>query len=495
MPAADSQPVSRRDLLIGAGLSSVALAGCDRILSFAAALAGDRMPSSFEAPRTQELDPAHHLLSRIGFGPRPGDLEHVQRVGWRATIEQQLEPDSIDDLACDLRTQVIDTVQLATPYLYELPPEQVELELCRWSLLSAVYSRRQLREVLVEVWSDHLHVATGKGACKRLRTVDYRDVIRRHALGRFRDLLQASALSPAMLVYLDGNQNKVEHAGDRPNENYARELLELHTLGVHGGYSQQDVQEAARCLTGFVVREDGTPGAVEFVPERHDNGEKMVLGQQIPAGGGRSDLDRLLDIVSRHPATERRIAGLLARAFVADDPPAAVIDTAAHTFHASDGDLKATVRAILLSGALEEPSSMGAKIKRPFRFVVSALRALFADTHAKEDDLLRALDRMGHRPFAWPTPDGYPTRSDEWLHTLLPRMRFGLQLARGRVAGVRLDLAQLEAAVQGADPRERIVAHLLGRAPGAQELASISAGGSFADVVGLTLSSPGFQRF
>lgn len=453
------------------------------------------MPARFSPPTTVSIDDAHHLLCRIGFGPRPGDLERVKKIGWRETIDEQLTPGEIDDLACEVRTRVIDTAHLDAPYLYEFPPEQVELELCRWAVLSAVYSRRQLFEVMVEIWGDHLHVATGKGECKRLRTVDYREVVRRHALGRFRDLVGASALSPAMLVYLDGAQNKVERPEDRPNENYARELLELHTLGVHGGYTQRDVQEAARCLTGFVVLDRRTPGAVEFVSERHDHGEKQVLGHTIPAGGGRGDLEALLDIVCQHPSTERRIATLLCKAFIADEPPASVIDSATQTFHATSGDIRATVRAILLSEAFAQAPARGAKIKRPFRFIVSGLRSLFADTHAKGEDLLRALDRMGHRPFTWPTPDGYPTAGEKWLHTLLPRMRFGLQLARGNVEGVRLDLPRLEAAVSAADAREGVVAHLLGRVPTAAERDTIVAGRSFADVLGLTLASPAFQRF
>ncbi|MFO0554613.1 MAG: DUF1800 domain-containing protein [Polyangiaceae bacterium] len=483
--------VDRRAFLLGAGALSVA-AGCDRVLSFAAELFGDAIPERFAAPATVDLDPDWHLLSRTSFGPRPGDLDLVRSMGRAAFLDWQLSPEAIDDTACEIRTAGIDSPHLPASLLFELPPDQIEEELARYTLLQAVYCRRQLHEVLVEFWSDHFHVAIGKSLCAHLTPFDYRTVARRHALGRFRDLLGASALSPAMLVYLDGTANQAATPrGPGANENYARELLELHTLGVHGGYTQADIMNAARCLTGFVVRESWAPGEVEFVPERHDDGEKVVLGQRIPAGGGRGDVERLLDIVAEHPSTARHVSEKLARAFIAEEPPRAIVDCAAQTFLATSGDLRATVRVILSSNEFEE--ARGTLFKRPFRFMASALRALGADTHAKER-LVAWLGRMGQAPFAWPTPDGYPTRRERWLGTLMTRFSLASALGRNDLEGTRLDLDRLRAAVVGSDKTVALAAHLFGRAPTARERDALT-GRSPDNALGLALASPGFQVY
>ncbi len=488
-------PLGRRAFLAGTASSALALGGCDRILSGLASLAGERLPDHVDPPDTVDVDPIHHLLGRAGFGPWPGQVEEVRRAGKTAYVDAQLEPDQIDDRAADLRTDVIDTVRLPPSLLFEFPPEQVELELRRHTLLRAIYSKRQLFEVMVELWTDHFNIAIGKSSCRHLKTDDDRSVVRAHALGRFRDLLGASALSPAMLVYLDGRDNKRRSAADQPNENYARELMELHTLGVHGGYTQADVMEAARCLTGFVVRETWAPGLVEFDPARHDDGEKTVLGQRIAAGGGRADVERLLDIVADHPSTARFVSGKLCQSFVADDPPASIVKHATEVFTSSRGDLKKVVRAILLSEELE--AARGEKVKRPFRFVVSALRAVGADTHAK-GDLLEHLGRMGQALFSYPTPDGYPTRGDAWLATLLWRWSFALALAEGRVDGVGVDGPALLHALGGERPTARLAAHLFGRRATEAELASVDRyQGPRADErhLALLLSTPAFQRY
>jgi uncharacterized protein (DUF1800 family) len=487
--------VGRRAFLGAGTAGALGLTGCDRVLSAFAGLFGESIPSHIDPPSSTEIDSIHHLLGRAGFGPWPGQIDEVRRIGKEAYVDAQLDPKSIDDASCDVRTSVIDTVGLPTSLLFEFAPEEIEIELRRHTLLKAVYSKRQLFEAMVEFWGDHFNVAIGKSLCRQLKTADDREVVRAHALGRFRDLLGASALSPAMLVYLDGRENKSTSAGDKPNENYARELMELHTLGVHGGYTQRDVMEAARCLTGFVVREEWSPGLVEFVPERHDDGEKTVLGTTIPSGGGRTDLEILLDVVAGHPSTAKFIAHKLATAFVADDPPASIVDSAASTFTSTNGDIAKVMRTILLSDELD--AARGSKIKRPFRFIVSALRAVGADTHAK-GDVLEHLGRMGQELFSHPTPDGYSARSDDWLGTMLPRWRFAIALAEDRIEGVRAPWDALANALEGPESERRLARHLYGRDPSDAELTPLLAYGGDdlrARRLGLFLAAPAFQRY
>lgn len=228
-----------------AGLLS-ALSGCEQASERMAALL---LPEeSFDAvpPTGHSIDDVAHVLNRLTWGPRPDDRARVERMGWRGFVAQQLDPAGIDDRRCDLRLAEIETLHLPRGELYEHSPAQILHDLSRARILRALHSRRQLHEVMVDFWSDHFNIGVAKGDCRWMKLADDREVVRPHALGRFRDLVRASATSPAMLVYLDGADNKVVHPEDRPNENHARELLELHTLGVHGGYSQRDVMEAAR---------------------------------------------------------------------------------------------------------------------------------------------------------------------------------------------------------------------------------------------------------
>jgi len=269
--------------------------------------------------------------------------------------------------------------------------------------------------------------------------VDDREVIRAHALGNFRELLRASALSPAMLVYLDGKANRKAQGDEKPNENYARELMELHTLGVHGGYRQKDVMEAARCLTGWTVNRKWFRGRVEFHRGQHDDGPKRVLDVDIPAGEGEKDLDRLLDIVVEHPATAQHLSRKLCQRFVADEPPADLVGRVAKAFRESDYQIKPTLRTLFASDAFR--SARGTRFKRPFRYVVSALRALDADTDGIR--LHDWLQRMGQPPFNYPTPDGYPDEPAPWLGTLLWRWNFALELAGNRIPGTRISLKRL----------------------------------------------------
>jgi uncharacterized protein (DUF1800 family) len=303
-------------------------------------------------------------------------------------------------------------------------------------------------------------------------------------------MLRASALSPAMLWYLDGRVNRYGAPGDRPNENYARELLELHTLGVHGGYSQRDVMEVARALSGWTVRSRKEVvfglGKVEFHPEWHDDGEKQVLGRVIPAGLGSRDLDAVMGIVALHPSTARHLATKLCRRFIGDDPPAAAVDRVAAAFAASRGEIASTLRTLFET--TEFSRARRTKLKRPFHFVVSALRATDAETDGGPA-LHEMLRRMGHAPYQYPTPDGYADDESAWLGTLLWRWNFSAALAGNRIGGTRTDTPALRTALGGDDG---LHAHLLGRGPTPAERDVLAA---VPDTLPLLLASPAFQRY
>jgi uncharacterized protein (DUF1800 family) len=389
-------------------------------------------------------------------------------------------------------------VQLQPGTAYEFRPEVLRAELTRHALLRAVYSERQLLEVMVAFWGDHFNVDVDKGDGLYFKAADDREVARAHALGRFEDLVRASVTSPAMLLYLDGASS----GAGAPNENHARELLELHTLGVHGGYTQRDVREAARCLTGWRVRTTGwRRGTVYFDPAEHDGGPKRVLGEDVPAGLGAGDVDRLVAIAARHPATARHLALKLARRFVADEAPASLLDALALAWERTGGQLRPVLRALFLAPEFQE--ARGQKLKTPWRLVASALRALGADTHAHAP-LVEALGRMGQRLFEFPTPDGYPQTAEAQASSLLWRWSFAFALAEGRLPTVEVPLPALDAALAagspGLTPLERWMAHLSGGRPSPPALrrleraAAALPGAGLAQRVALLLASPEFQR-
>jgi len=489
--------LARRQLLAGAAaVSAVGAAGCDPVLSFIARARGEGFGAGPLAETSADtIDPAFHLLSRAAYGAAPGDVERVRRMGAQAWLEEQLHPERIDDALCDLRARRFESLDTPAGELFEYKPELLRQELTRATVLRAIYSRRQLYEVMVGFWTDHLNIDMGKGDCAHLTTAYQREVIRRHALGRFRDLIGASALAPAMLVYLDGTENRRRSASEAPNENYARELLELHTLGVHGGYSQADVMEAARCLTGWQLRRGWGKGRVQFVPAAHDDGEKRVLGTTIAPGGGERDLERLLDLACSHSATARHVAAKLCRRFVAYDPPAELVSEVARVFRDSAGDIRATLRAVIDSDAFR--ASAGGRLKRPFRFLVSTLRSLAADTHARRP-LLAYLERMGQAPFAHPTPDGYPDELAPWLGTLFWRWGLSTALADDAVQGVAIDHGAFARALDSASANpnpSRVFSYLVGRAVDQDEAATLAeTAGQPRQTLALVLSSPAFQR-
>jgi len=385
------------------------------------------------------VDPVLRMLNRAGYGPRPGDVARVRELGLEAYLEEQLHPEAIDDLAADLMIANLNIYQMDATGVIEMDAPDAIRELLLVTFSRALLSRRQLYEAMVEFWSDHFHIYLRKdNIVTRLKLLDDRDVIRPHVLGTFRDLLFASAHSQAMLVYLDNVSNTAE----APNENYARELMELHTLGVHGGYTEQDVRELARALTGWGIQRHGLRrGEFYFDASQHDDRAKQVLHLDLPAGQGQADVEQVLDMLAEHSSTAHFIAFKLCRRFVADDPPEVLVDRVAQIFLETDGDIKALLRAIFLS---EEFASAPPKLKRPFTYVVSALRTLNADVRPRGYRTLgEEVRSMGQLPFMWPAPDGYPDVADAWAANLLPRWNYALRLTTGELPGIQPPLEQL----------------------------------------------------
>jgi uncharacterized protein (DUF1800 family) len=489
-----------RRKFLKAGATSVAwlaAVGCDRLPRELRALVPfqNKPGGPFHAPESEAVDPIIHALNRAAFGPRPGDYERLGKLGKtpeeaaQVYLEQQLRPEKIENEAADYAVRRFETLNEPLGELFEYQPDLLHNELMRATLLRAVLSERQLFETMVEFWSDHFNIDPSKGDCRWLKVADDRDVIRKHALGKFPELLRASALSPAMLWYLDGRVNRKRNPDEKPNENYARELLELHTLGVHGGYSQTDVMEVARSLSGWTVRStEQKPyfyiGRVEFKPELHDFGAKEILGHTFASTDGKrkkeelerlagQDLDRILQIVTTHPSTALHISTKLCRRFIADDPPETAVKTVAEAFSRTDGDIRETLRTLFATTEFRE--QRGNKFKRPFTFIVSALRATGARTEA-DLQMIQYLNRMGHAPFSYP------------LGTLLWRWNFAVELSENKIKGTKIDLETLRKNAGGDDG---LMAHLLGRKASAEEVKAYhdsSAG------LALMLASPAFQR-
>ena len=441
-----------------------------------------------------------HVLSRTTFGPRPGDVARVRGMGVAAWLEEQLHPGRIDDSACEAALLPLATLRRSIPELlrdYPRPdprvlqqgsremtarrlppekrPERIVAELQAARLVRAVASARQLEEVMVDFWFNHFNVFAPKGAVRWYVTDYERTVIRPHALGTFPDLVRASARHPAMLFYLDNwlstRSDYVVRSGPNRgrtgglNENYARELLELHTLGVDGGYTQQDVTEVARAFTGWGIERPWEEGRFVFRAVVHDDGQKVVLGQRLPARGGQRDGERVIDIVTRHPSTATFIATKLVRRFVSDEPPPALVAEVAETYRRTGGDIKSMLRVIFAAPAFA--GAERAKIKKPLEFVASAVRAVggTADTRGGLQ-LARAAAEIGETLYGAAPPTGWPDRAQAWVSagTLLARMNFALALAERRVPGVRAEVDALASGVDPTDPaavRDRLVAALL----------------------------------
>jgi uncharacterized protein (DUF1800 family) len=428
------------------------------------------------------------------------------------------------------------------------PEGVVQGELQSAKLLRTVYSQHQLGEVLTDFWFNHFNIYLEKGADRYLVTAYERDVIRPHVLGKFKDLLAATAQSPAMLFYLDNWQSEGPHsdaalgiaeqrpypyamrrrpfpAQQRPaqqnaqkkrsglNENYARELMELHTLGVNGGYTQQDVTEVARVFTGWTLQEPREGGGYVFRPRLHEPGTKTVLGHHIKEDGEKEGLE-VLNLLARQPATARFISTELAQRFVSDNPPPTLVDAMAKTFLKTDGDLREVLRTMFRSPEFWAPDAYRARVKTPLEFVASSLRA----TQAEVDDplpLVQSLNKMGQPLYGCQPPTGYSTKSDVWVNSaaLLDRMNFGLAIASNKLPGTAFDVAELAPLAPDADPYEaqlKLEQALLGsnvskqthetieeRVVAPQQAAAsqdTNRAPSINVIAGLLLGSPEFQR-
>ena len=424
---------------------------------------------------------AAHVLKRLTYGIRPADIEQVMSKGISTFIDEQLNPESIPDDRAYWLVRRIDTIALNAPDIFELTAKDAINDLRQATILRAVYSERQLQELMVEFWSDHFNIYSEKADCAWLKIIDDREVIRKHALGKFQDLLHASATSPAMLSYLDGSSNQVR----KLNENYARELLELHTLGVKGGYTQKDVMQAAKALSGWQNNQRFWRGRVKFESSLHDFEEKEILGQKFPANTS-SDLEDLINLVSSHPSTANFISTKLCRRFVSENPSQELILQVAKRFQESRGDIKETLRVLFNS---EEFLNAPPKFKRPFTYMLSALRAINANCDAGTA-LRQHLDTLGQLPFNWPTPDGYPDSAEHWQTQLLPRWNFAISLANNQIKGTSCNLEPLQSNL---NTFNTFATSLIQRELTENELAAINQAENINDKVALLLCLPDFQ--
>jgi uncharacterized protein (DUF1800 family) len=470
--------LSRREALgLGAlGLGAAALHGCAPI---AARVRRKADPAAFALP-AGPTQPGKRLLGRAGFGPRPGDLAAYARDGHEKTVERLLAAKEEEDPALTMQIFRLDVFRVDAMELRELYEDEVLRQLQQAAVLRAVYGANPLLERMADFWTNHFCIYGRKGLAAWRKGADETKVVRDHALGKFPDMLKASARSPAMVAFLDGRQNRK----GTPNENYGRELLELHTLGVDGGYTQRDIQEIARCFTGWTLEDRFLRhrGAFRFDPDRHDDGEKHVLGRRIPAGGGERDGDRVLEIVAAHPSTARYLARKLSLHFLGQRSPEVENEVAA-AYERTGGDIRAMLRPILLAEELRAGPPI---LKRPLDLAASALRALDASTDGNRP-LLAQFAAMGQPLYEWPMPDGYPTDTQTWAGSILPRWNFAFALGEGKIPGTSLALDGMDA--------ETIFGALLGRRPTAADHDLLQAMRQTTphEAAALAIASPEFQ--
>src|SRR5438874_6325057 len=492
-----------------------------------------------ELPADQQIIQA---VNRLTFGPRPGDVQKVRAIGLDNWIDQQLHPEKINDDAMNAfvsrysalnqdqndllkqyaqqqreRQQVKrdradstkpmtadDSAMMTQLRQQQSSRRQVVTQLQSSRVARAVASERQLQEVMTDFWENHFNIYAAKGAPEPYYLVDFdQNVIRPNALGKFRDLLEAVAKSPAMLFYLDNARSMADSTEPtlqsrqripriravplgrgrfggvfggtgavmaRPqqqqqqqrqrqglNENYGRELLELHTLGVDGGYTQQDVINVARAFTGWTIMPPAQGGGFIFRPQVHDAGEKVVLGHRLAAGRGMEDAEDVLDILAKSPATAHFISFKLARRFVSDTPSKALVDHATQVYLKTGGDIREVLRAIITSPEFFSQQAFHSKVKSPFAVVVSAMRAL----NAAPDSTPRTAQvvaYLGEPIFGHQAPNGWPETGESWMNTgaILNRINFGMAAAAGRLPGVNAGALPALDTI-GAAPRDKQV--------------------------------------
>ncbi|HET7745828.1 MAG TPA: DUF1800 domain-containing protein [Vicinamibacteria bacterium] len=407
--------------------------------------------------RSQAIDVgprvAAHALNRLGFGPRPGDVRRVLARGIERWVDDQLHPGADPDTDTRLRgfaSLSYSTTEILTRYNADnrvIGPIINEWQAAK--VIRAAHSENQLQEVLVDFWFNHFNVYFNDGFTRYSFQSYERDAIRPHVLGRFRDLLGATAAHPAMLFYLDNYLNRADTvSGGRVvagvNENYGRELLELHTVGVDAGYTQDHVRDAARAFTGWGIDNVGNSGNFTFRAAQHDRNAKHVFGLDIPAGGNKEDGDRLLDYLATHPATARFVSWRLAQRFIADEPPARVVDRMASTFLSTGGDIREVVKTMVSSAEFWAEAFGSRKVKTPFEYVVGAIRAVEGQVTGV-NGINTALNSMGMPLFGSLDPTGFSNAGERWLNPSahLYRMNFGLDLAANAVAGVTVNSRDL----------------------------------------------------
>ncbi len=363
------------------------------------------------------------LVRRTTLGVTPGELARATILGFEEYLEYQLNYTYIDDSAVE--AQVASSFPLlaqASSALFSADSGQVELQLQQGTIYRAAFSQRQLYHRMVELWTDHFNQDIDKVGY--LLVADNRDVIRPHALGKFPDLLKASAHSASMMAYLDQNTSR----NTAPNQNYAREIMELHTLGVNGGYTQTDVAELSRVLTGWTIQGQGT---FIFNPAIHDWGSKTVLGVTIPAGSpslgqaGINEGEQMLNVLANHPSTAQFIATKMLRWLLDPNPTQAQINTVAAAYRATGGDIKSMIRVILNEAWLAVASM---KLKRPFHFLASSLRST-NPTIASMATFSSQLNNLGQPIYTWATPDGFPDTIEYWAGNIVPRWAYGVTLS------------------------------------------------------------------
>ncbi len=508
-----------------------------------------------------ERQAAAHLLSRFTYGAMPGQVDAVVKMGLENWFAQQLaaqdQDDSLEEILSRYDALELSNVQVAETYPrngqvirmairdgvvdkdsvkadrvayrqvirqymeekgYKRQQELFRQFFCQ-KILRAAYSENQLQEVMTDFWFNHFNVSLTKNDCAEFIPAYERDVIRPNALGRFNELLLKTAKSPAMLYYLDNfsssgpARDTAQKRARGLNENYAREVMELHTLGVDGGYTQQDVTEAARVLTGWGVRlrEDGD---FFFNANRHDQGEKVVMGHVFPAGGGYEEGVDLLNMLAHHPSTAKFICHKIAVRFVNDDPPATLVDKMANTFLEKNGDIRQVLITMVSAPEFWSAGALREKTKSPFELAIGAVRSLHA-TIDQPMQLYNWVTRMGEREYYYQAPTGFPDKGAYWINTgsLLSRMNFGLALAAGRISGVRVDLLALNHGHEPESARAALLIYghlilpernldatvkrltpMLNERDSTMTTPAVEGDPMLAQVVGIIIGSPEYQR-